>query len=213
MGEGVMPKQHKVKQGECLSSIAERYGLFPETIANDSDNSELKNERKDLNVLYAGDVLVIPDKTDKQESCATEQRHRFRKKGTPVALRLQLLDEDDGPRANINYTLHIDGRTYEGTTDSDGKLEHRIPSGAKDGVLMTEDDLIPISLGELNPIETCSGVKQRLLNLGYECGEINEELDSSTEMALKDFQKNYGLEENGQINEPTKDKLIEIHGS
>ena len=45
-----MPKQHKVKQGECLSSIAERYGLFPETIANDSDNSELKNERKDLNV-------------------------------------------------------------------------------------------------------------------------------------------------------------------
>jgi hypothetical protein len=32
-------------------------------------------------------------------------------------------------------------------------------------------------------------------------------------MALKDFQKNYGLEENGQINEPTKDKLIEIHGS
>jgi len=208
-----MPKEHRVRQGECLSSIADKYGVLPETIANDSANAELKQDREDLNILKPGDILVIPDKQIKEESCATEQRHRFRRIAAQTILRLQLLDEDDSPRGNVNYTLDIEGRSYQGTTDGEGKLEHSIPASARQGVLLTEDDLIPLSLGNLDPIDTTSGVKQRLLNLGYDCGEVNEQVDSDTEMTLKEFQQKYDLEETGQIDQATREKLIEIHGS
>jgi len=209
-----MPKEHKVRKGECLSSIAEKYGLFPDTIANDPANADLKTKRKDLNVLYPGDVVAIPDKRVKEESCATEQKHRFRKKGTPAVLRLQLLDEDDSPRANLNYNLQVDGQYFEGTTDSDGKIEQSIPPGAKKGILLIEnDDPIPLSFGDLDPVDTITGVQQRLLNLGFDCEGVSGRLDSKTEEALKEFQQKYELNDSGELDQATKDKLLEIHGS
>lgn len=209
-----MPRQHKVKQGECLSSIAEKYGLFPETIADDGANADLKNQRKDLNVLYPGDVLTIPDKRKKEVSCGTEKRHRFRKKGTPAQLRLKLLDEDDSPRANVKYSLQIEGRYFEGSTDGEGKLEQTIPPGAKKAVLMLEDDdPIPLDLGHLDPVDTITGVQQRLRNLGYECNEETGDLDDGTISALKAFQKDNDLEESGEPDQTTKDKLVEKHGA
>ena len=209
-----MPEEYRVKQGEDISCIAEKYGLSEETIWNDPANAELKEKRKDPNILYPGDVVMIPDKQLKEESGSSEQRHRFRKKTATVMLRLQLLDDDDSPRANLRYIIEIDGHFEEGTTDGDGKLEHPIPSDAKTGVLLVgDDDMIPLSFGDLDPIETVSGVQHRLLNLGFDCGEINGELDSETREALMEFQQKYGLTESGQIDQTTKDKLLEVHGS
>jgi len=88
-----MPREHKVRQGECISSIAGKYGHFPETIWNDPANAQLKSKREDEpNILYAGDVVVIPDKRLKEESGATDERHRFVKKGVPVQFRLRLME-------------------------------------------------------------------------------------------------------------------------
>jgi N-acetylmuramoyl-L-alanine amidase len=75
-----MPKKHIVKQGECISSIADAHGFFPDNIWNDAANTKLRGKRKDPNVLYSGDVVVIPDKQSKEESCATEKKHSFIKK-------------------------------------------------------------------------------------------------------------------------------------
>jgi len=209
-----MPNEHEVRQGECISSIADKYGFFPDAIWNDSANAELKEKRKDPNVLYPGDVVVIPDKRLKEETGATETRHRFRKKNTPAVLRIQLLDADDNPRAGVNYTLDIDGDLISGTTDGEGKLEHSIPSGARTGNLIPEnEDAIPLELGALDPIDTIAGVKERLLNLGYDCGESNNQWDAQCEEAVKEFQKEYKLTESGQIDQATKNKLQDIHGS
>lgn len=209
-----MPRQHRVRQGECLSSIAARYGFFPETLWNLPENADLANLRQDMNVLFPGDVLFIPDKHPKTESGATEQKHRFRKKNTPAMLRIQLLDMDDNPRTGVNYTLEIDGNLMSGTTDGDGKLEHSIPSDATSGNLIPEnEDAIPLKLGGLDPIDSISGVKQRLSNLGYECGDPNDRMDEELEEALTDFQRKYELAESGRIDQATKDKLQEIHGS
>ncbi len=86
-----MPIEHIVAPGECISSVAYQHGFFWETLWNHGDNAGLKKERKDPNVLHPGDVVVIPDLTVKEESCATEQVHEFRLKGVPARLNIKVV--------------------------------------------------------------------------------------------------------------------------
>src|SRR6267142_5017763 len=166
-----MPTEKAVEQGDCISSISDAAGFFWSTIWNHADNSDLKQLRKDPNALLAGDVVVIPDKTPKEESCATEQTHKFKKKGTPAKLKIRLMIDDE-PRENQPYKLQIDGKwVKDGTTDGDGFLEVSIPPGAVRGVLRVGSgervDEYQLGLGTLDPIDTDTGVKGRLHGLGY----------------------------------------------
>jgi hypothetical protein len=204
---------HTVSQGECISSIAWQHGFFPNTIWNDPANGALKSARRDPNVLYPGDVVFIPEKQIKQVDAVTEKKHTCVLKGVPAKLRLRILD-GDVPRANAKYKLAVDGRWFEGTTDGDGKLEHTIPPGAQRGYLLFEGDVpIRLVLGDMDPIETISGVQGRLRNLGFDCGTIDGNLSPQLEAALKAFQEKHGLTVTGQADEATKNKLKEVHGS
>lgn len=244
--------EYTVKQGDCLSSIAARHGLFWEKVWNHPKNSKLKEKRKDPNILYLGDVVFVPDKDKKEESGPTEQRHRFRKKGTPAKLRLRLMrppeDEqtevprqtiergrngrdltitsepppeqaEDEPWANAPFVLQIDGQIVgEDQTDSDGYLEVQIPPNAREGRLIVEpgterERIIPLNLGHLNPVETVSGVKQRLFNLGISCGESDEQETAEFEEAVREFQAKHGLEVTGRVDQQTRDAIRDAHGS
>jgi hypothetical protein len=72
-----MPTEHKLRKGEGLSAIAQKYGLRPETIWNDQANAGLRGRRKNQETLYPGDSIVIPDKITKKESAPTGNRHRY----------------------------------------------------------------------------------------------------------------------------------------
>ena len=203
-----MPKEYKVKQGDCISSIAYKYGFFPDTIWNDSANAELKDKRKDPNVLYPGDVVVVPDKQLKEESGATEQKHRFRKKGVPAMLKVRLTVNDE-PRANVPYKLMIDGNWTEGTTDGDGFVEESLPPGAKKGMLVVGDadsqNVFEFNLGTVDPLDTEEGVKSRLRDLGYN-------VDDDFPGELRAFQTKEGLEPTGEVDEVTRSKLKDRFG-
>lgn len=80
---------HKVRDGECINSIAFKYGFFPDTLWSHADNSGLRKKRASPNVLQAGDEVAIPPLTAAKESGATESRHRFRRKGVPAMLRIK----------------------------------------------------------------------------------------------------------------------------
>lgn len=212
--------QHTVKQGDTIASIAYEHGLFPDAIWNDSKNSDLKNERKDPDLLCPDDVVHVREKEEKEESGATEQRHRFRRKGVPAKLKLQLLENDE-PRANLDYVLEVDGELIQGTTDSDGRLEHFISPAAREAELrIGETEKIPLQIGHLEPVTTITGAQQRLNNLGFNCGESAGEstgqsageVDEETKAAITSFQQQNNLDPTGELDQKTQDTLKKEHG-
>jgi putative peptidoglycan binding protein len=201
--------QYVVKQGDCILSIAKDFGFFWETLWNDPQNASLKQLRKDPNVLLTGDVVYIRDKQIKEESKPTDALASFVRKGTPAQLRLQLLDRNQQPRANLQYTLVIDGKSQGGTSDSNGWINETMPPNAKKADLIVVDQGVPekyaMGLGTVDPITVTTGVEQRLKNLGHST-------TSGLSQAVKSFQKKYGLPVTGDPDDATREKLKSIHG-
>ena len=199
---------HTVKQGDTISSIAYQHGLFPDTIWDDPENADLKSARKDPNVLFEGDVVRVREKEEKQVSCASDKRHRFRRKGVPAKFKVKLLLNNE-PRANEPYRLVIDGVTSQGTSGGDGLVESSLPPDAREGTLYVgetgQEDVYQLKFGTLDPIDTDEGVKQRLLNLGYGA-------DRDLEQALRDFQAAEDISVTGSIDQQTRDQLKQRAG-
>jgi hypothetical protein len=207
-------KKYTVKQGDCISSIAFKYGFFPDTIWNDSKNSKLKQDRKDPNVLLPGDEVYIRDKREKEESCESERKHRFKRKGVPERLRIQFMDEEGKPRADEAYILEIDGDLSDGKTDTGGKIVIWIPPDAKEGKITfpNSGEEYGLELGELDPVTEIKGVQARLSNLGFYEGEIDGNIREDLEDAIRDFQESEGLNPTGKIDKSFEQKLEDVYG-
>ncbi len=217
-----MPEDYEVQTGDCMSSIAYSRGFFWETLWNLSENATLKSTRNDPNVLMEGDIVHIPDLTKKQESRATDARHKFKLNGVPEVLRIKILDSDQKPRPNLDYTLTIDGMTTQGKTDANGELKQSIPPNAKSGQLkcaappdasgIAKMQVMALELGDLNPISDVSGLKARLANLGFYNGPIDSTADEALKQAVSAFQKKQNLTVTGEADDATKSALQQQHG-
>jgi hypothetical protein len=142
-----------------------------------------------MNILMPDDILFIPDKRQKELSVPADQQHKFKREGIPAIFRMQLFDIEE-PRVDQKYTLNVDGRQYEGETDTQGVLEQSIPVNSKKGVIVIGPDRYRLELdfGYLDPLNEVIGVKKRLNNMGYDCGKPNNELDENMQNQLKLFQ-------------------------
>lgn len=205
-----------VRPGDCIASIAFDAGHLWTTLWDDPANAELRETRKDPNVLLPGDRVTVPPLREKQEPGASEQRHRFVKKGQPETFRVRILSDGE-PRKNEPYTLTVDGETeYEGTTDPEGHLQAAIKPNARRVIVEVgkEDpgDRFEFALGAIDPITEISGVQARLTNLGFDCGPATGELNDDTRAALQQYQKLRRLEATGEPDEPTRRKLQEEYG-
>jgi len=210
-----MPVNYKVKQGDCISSIAFDHGFFADTIWDHPNNAELKEKRKDLNTLLPGDVVFIPDKRLKEVSEPTDQVHKFRVKNVPAKLNLVLLYYGE-PMKKAPYRLDLDGVKSDGQTDSEGKLSLSIPPDAKKGKLIVGEGEkqveYDLDLGRLDPVDEVKGFKKRLHNLGYEVGKLDDEVGGVFETAIRMFEAENELEPTGEINETNRNKLKELFG-
>lgn len=210
---------HKVEIGDCISSIAEQYGFFWQSLWELPENAELKKRRKEPNVLLPGeDEVFVPEKRLKEVSKPTNEVHKFRCKTTPAKLRIQFMDEDDQPRANVPYTLTIDGNLVSkpgSKTNSNGLVECSISPLAQQGVITLgegeEKAEYALRLGYLNPTGELTGIKQRLRNLGFFGGAISRETDEETKDAIRAFQSFNNLEPTGEADQSTLNKLREMH--
>jgi len=205
-----MPKQ-PVGEGESTSSLAKKNGFFWRTIWEHGENAELKAKRKDPNVLFAEDEIFIPERELKSVDKPTDAKHKFKRKGEPCKLKVQLMKAGK-PRANEKYVLNLDGNPISGTTDGEGKFEHFIPGESRTAQLMLRggQEVIPLRLGDLDPCDQATGIQQRLNNLGFDCGSEDGDVGDVTREAIKKFQAAFDLEATGEANDATINKLKEL---
>jgi len=189
---------HNVQQGDYVPALAEKYGFRDsKTIWDHPSNAALKAKRKNPNILFPGDVVVIPDKNPKVESIATTRAHYFRIKTEVLKLKLRLLDIHRTPRVNVACELEVDGAGSSETTDGEGKLTKPIARSAKAGKLTTPDLEAALLIGHLDPLEEQSGQIGRLNNLGYDAGDPQEFDAMRFRSAVEEFQCDYGLTVDG----------------
>jgi len=210
-----MAENYRVKQGDCISSIAFEKGFFPDTIWNHSENKNLKDAREDPNVLLPGDIVHIPDKRLKEVSEPTNQVYKYKVKNTPAYLHL-ILKFGGEPLKNEPYILEIGDEKIEGKVDAEGKL--RVPlspdiKSAKLTVGETGRELqYTLDLGQLDPIDEIFGFKKRLYNLGYDPGKLDASTNDDFENAIRAFEADNKLEPTGRIGDENKKKLEELYG-
>lgn len=206
---------YTIRNGDSVDSLCFPRGLFPKDVWDRSENADLKRLRKDMSVLMAGDVLFLPDLVEKEESAATEKKHRYRRKSVPAKIAFKLLDERGQPRPNVKYILRIDHQNFDGTTDSEATVEFYVPPDARSAKIEIPDtgEVFDMGVGHMDPIDTDSGVALRLSNLGYPVtiAETGPDPDSLAG-AVRAFQKRNDIDETGEIDDDTRAKLQDMAG-
>jgi len=203
---------HIVRQGETIRSIASQYGLNPDTLWE--RNPDLRELRDSPNQLHAGDRVFIPERETGEESGGTEERHRLRAAGQTSLIKIRFLREDE-PRAGERYVFSCNGDLTEGHLDDEGRLEERVPADAELArVLLGESSnqqAFNIMIGHLDPIEEIEGRQERLSNLGFPCGTPDSEAGSIMQAAVSAFQDKHELDVTGEVNDETRQQLLDAH--
>jgi N-acetylmuramoyl-L-alanine amidase len=215
-----MPIQHTVEQGECLFTIAKKYGFEDwHSIYDDALNAEFRKIRPNPNIIYPGDVLNVPDKKSKTIGAPTGKTHYFEVNQQVCWLRILIKDEEGEPLANKKYRLSIDGDISQAVIPQTGLIQKQIPADAALGELevWTEDetrapDTWSLSLGHLDPIEMLSGIQARLNNLGYACGPVDGIDGPLTQHGVRAFQTGHSLKVDGIAGPKTQAALKKEYG-
>jgi len=211
-----MPSNHVVAQGECLSSIARRFGITDwRTIYNHPENGELRRKRPNPNILYPGDEMFVPYRELRNEPCSTDQRHSFVRKAYTTTLHLIVEDEMGRPFKSKEYDLTIGDKTYHGVTGNDGSLEQQIAANATAGDLTVHawggGFSWTLDLGRLDPYDTDDGIKHRLHNLGFDVKPESHGWDEDAAAELKAFQYAAKIPVTGEVDDATRKKLLAWH--
>ena len=160
--------------------------------------------------------VTIPELREKEESISVENRHRFKRSGVPATLRICVTHLDQ-PLTSEPYIWDVEGNKIEGETDEDGFLEEFIACNAKKAILKVgkaDHQLVySLNLGVTVPSKTIRGVKQRLHNLGYNCGPIDNTWDMQAQEATCEFQAANDLEITGELDEDTRNLLQQEYGA
>ena len=210
---------HTVKQGECISRIAARYGFVDwSVIYGHADNADLRKKRPDPNIIHPGDRIFVPEREMKMVPRATGKSHAFTVRRPKKMLRLLVEDLAGEPVANAAYALVVEGKVYSGSTDGRGLVEQEVSMEAESGTLEIAGKIWPLLVGHLNPIDDTpddgvSGIQARLKNLGYDPGPVDGELGPRTTAAVRAFQREHPpLAVDGICGPKTRAKLTQRHG-
>lgn len=135
----------------------------------------------------------------------------------PKVLRLRLMLNGEPLKDEPCEVSFDDAAPVKKSADGEGFLEVPVPQGAKTAkVVCLKHKPVEhtVRVGKLSPVDSVSGQKLRLRQLGYYSGEPGKlgEADEDLKAALLNFQKRHGLNESGTFDGATKDALIKAYG-
>jgi hypothetical protein len=207
---------HVVRQGECAASIAARFGLTAETLMDREGNRALRDARDNVHVLSPGDVLDVPPPAERRIPFSSGGTARYKARVPKTHLRLKLVLPNGDAAANEPFEVSVPGgrEPIAGTTDGEGVLDVEMAVTHTRAVVRVFRDgdhavEVPVLVGHLDPVGEASGVRGRLANLGYAVGEGPDALSA----AVRAFQRHEELVESGTVDDETRARLVERHGT
>ncbi len=158
-----------LKQGDYLANLAHRFGFDADAVWNDPANAELRQLRPNPNILWPSDILYIPDQVSKKAETyplAAGQMNAFVTSPPTVTVTVRFTASSF---ASQGFTVPEQEQLTGLTTTGDGTATFDIPVTLSEfTIVFTESGTtFSFGVGHLDPIDTLSGVAQRLQNLGY----------------------------------------------
>lgn len=215
-------RPYVVRQGDYLTKLAHTMGFDADTIWNHAKNEHLRSSRPEQDLLHPGDVLWIPDAPEHRKLGVipfSTNRYAARIPKKPLEVRVQIGGE---PLPKEPYAiLGLGPDPIQGETDEDGWIKSSVDVHVRDVevVLTRKNRTLRVRVGDLDPIDTLSGLRKRLLHLGfYRPGRIGAENQDAIEgdalvSALKSFQAARSLPATGKLDADTRQALTQVHGS
>ncbi|MCY0991682.1 peptidoglycan-binding domain-containing protein [Nannocystis sp. ILAH1] len=206
-----MSRVHTVEPGECLLSIADRFGFFPDTLWNAPENAELRRTQTRATPLVPGDTVFIPTPREKLAGAPTDARSVFKRRGVPAQIHVRLL-QDGQPRAGVAYTLAVGGLELRGETSPAGQIERWISTTARTGRLtLSTGEVYELAIGRLEPASEERGVRARLCSLGFLTAI--DAPPAELKSALRRFQSAAQLPVTGAVDDATRARLVDRNGA
>lgn len=204
--------KYVIRQGDTVTRLAWQRGLDASAILDLSENAELRDARRDRDILAPGDVLHLPDSFAKPLPVRSGSSNRYAASIPKVTVRLVLKDGDSPGAPSLSsepYVIEGAGEPIEGVSDDNGRVEVDLPVHVREVTLMLvrKDVAIPVMVGDLDPEIEASGARQRLQNLGFLSGSSSRAFQSG----LKRFQRSAGIAETGVLDEATAAALRTAH--
>ncbi len=213
-------KPYVIRQGDYLLKLSHVLGFDADEVWNHGKNAELKQSRKDPSLLKPGDVLFIPDKPKPRLKLNLKEQNSFVARVPSVDVAV-VISEEGAPVKGAKYVVEGLGAETEQTTDEQGRVVIRAPVHAREVTVrfVERGNKLKIALGGLDPVETPSGLRMRLTNLGYYGGKLAgadpyvAHDDQALIAAVKAFQAANDLPATGEIDDGTRDAIVKAHGA
>ena len=209
-----------MRDGECLSAIAHRYGLksWPE-LWNDDNNAALREKRKSPHVLHPGDEVAVPGLAISEVRYATDATYRIEVARPELALDVVVADHHGRPFKSQPYELFLtdpaDAKEgteplRRGTTGGDGSVREKLSAGTTRVFIALPEIGITLPLavsnvfalpesaqgavdgGGLPTREVVRALKTRLNALGVACGTSDTTWTDELELALRQLRRGSG---------------------
>lgn len=155
-----------VKQGDTLTSLAAQSATPRDDIWSYSKNTDLATTRTNPDVLLPGDVIYLPaSKDQKPIALKTGTTNSF-----VAPVQLMPIQVKVAEFAGASYTAVADATQLDPkSVGSDGMLALSVPTSTTvvEVTFTSPDGLVYLLVGHLDPIQSPSGRRQRLQNLGW----------------------------------------------
>ncbi len=135
----------------------------------------------------------------------------------PSVLRLRLMLNGEVLKNEPCEVSFDDAAAVKKSADGDGFLQVPIPRGAKTArVVLLQHKPVEhtLKLGILSPVDSVTGQKLRLRQMGYYSGKLGQlgSADEDLKAALVNFQRRHKLKESGTLDGATQGTLKKTYG-